>query len=197
MELVKKHSNIVSSWAKGYYAQDKTKYNKIENEEQFNQNFNWLKFWIELHFFYKVFEFLLIVLGSIILIYFYFAKDKPLINKKKDNLVLIFLSLTSVIFWLNTIPQFRFGFSLIFIFLFLLSDYLFNLKIFFDKKKFFHILIFGLLILNLKNIDRIYNEFERNDFYKFKNFPFYNEKIIKNDYSKLNREKVFHIEILK
>jgi len=198
IELVKKHSNIVSSWAKGYYAQDKSEYNKIDNEELFNQNFNWLKYWIEFHFFYKVFEFLLIIFGSIILIYFYFDKDKSYVdNKKKDNLILIFLSLVSIIFWLNTIPQFRFGFSLILIFLYLLLDYIFNLKIFFDKKKFFHIFIFGLIILNLKNIDRIYSELERNDFYKFKNFPFYNEKIIKNDYSNLNREKILHIEILK
>ena len=78
-----------------------------------------------------------------------------------------------------------------------MCDYAFNVKIFFDKKKIFHIIIFGLIILNFKNINRINSEFERNDFYKFKNFPFYNEKIIKNDYSNLNREKIFHIEILK
>jgi len=198
VELVKKHSNIVSSWAKGYYAQDKTKYNKIDNQKEFNQNFNWLKYWIELHFFYKIFEFILIIFGSIILIYFYFDKNRSILdNQKKDNLILIFLSLASIIFWLNTIPQFRFGFSSILIFLYLLLDYIFNLRIFFDKKKFFHILIFGLIILNLKNINRIYNEFERNDFYKFKNFPFYNEKIIKNNYSNLNKKKIFHIEILK
>ena len=198
VELVKKHSNIVSSWAKGYYAQDKTKYNKIDNQKEFNQNFNWLKYWIELHFFYKIFEFILIIFGSIILIYFYFDKNRSILdNQKKDNLILIFLSLASIIFWLNTIPQFRFGFSSILIFLYLLLDYIFNLRIFFDKKKFFHILIFGLIILNLKNINRIYNEFERNDFYRFKNFPFYNEKIIKNNYLNLNKKKIFHIEILK
>ena len=56
--------------------------------------------------------------------------------------------------------------------------------------------MFGLVRLNIKNISRIQSEFERNDFYKFKNFPFYNEKIIKNDYSKLKIKKIFHIEII-
>ena len=197
-QMVKKKSNLVSLWAKGYYHQDDTKYEKIANEKIYNKNFNWLKYWIEQHFFYKIFEFLLILFGAIIIIYFYFAKDKPpLDNKNKDKLALIFLSFLSIIFWLNTVPQFRFGYASIIIFIYILCDYIFNLKIFFDKKKFFHILIFGLIILNFKNIKRINSEFERNDFYKFKNFPFYNEKIIKNDYSNLNREKIFHIEILK
>ena len=146
----------------------------------------------------KIFEFLLIIFGAIIIINLYFAKDKPpLDNKNKDKLTLIFLSFLSIIFWLNTVPQFRFGFASIIIFIYIMCDYAFNLKIFFDKKKIFHIIIFGLIILNFKNINRINSEFERNDFYKFKNFPFYNEKIIKNDYSNLNREKIFHIEILK
>ena len=107
------------------------------------------------------------------------------------------MSFLSIIFWLNTIPQFRFGFSSIIILIFIFCDCLFNLKIFFDKKKFYHLLIISLIVLNVKNINRIQSELVRNDFYKFKNFPFYNEKKIKYDYSNLNREKIFHIEILK
>ena len=197
-QIVKKHSDMVTLWAKGYYAQSKSKFNVIEDPKLYKKNFNWLKFWIEFHFFYKIFEFLLIVFGSIILIYFYFSKDKSLLdNKKKDKLILVFLSFLSVIFWLNTVPQFRFGFASLIIFIYLLSDYIFNLKIVFNKKKFFHILILGLFILNFKNIKRIHSEFERNDFYKFNNFPFYNELVIKNDYSDVSIEKIFHIEILK
>lgn len=197
-EVVKKNSNTVSFWAKGYYAQDKTKYKKIDNQKLYNQNFNWLKYWIELHFFYKIFEFLLILFGLNFLIYFYFVKNKTFLNdRKKDRLILLFLSFLSIIFWLNTIPQFRFGFSSIIILIFIFCDCLFNLKIFFDKKKFYHLLIISLIVLNVKNINRIQSELVRNDFYKFKNFPFYNEKKIKYDYSNLNREKIFHIEILK
>jgi hypothetical protein len=35
-----------------------------------------MKYWIEVHFFYKIFEFLLIITGLIILIYIYFKKEK-------------------------------------------------------------------------------------------------------------------------
>ena len=100
-------------------------------------------------------------------------------------------------FWLNTVPQFRFGFSSIIIFSYIFFDYILNLNIYFNKKKFFHLLILGLLVLNFKNINRINSEIERNDLYKFKNFPFYSEIVIKNNYSNISREKIFHIEILK
>ena len=111
-------------------------------------------------------------------------------------MIISLLSLSSIVFWLNTVPQFRFGFSLIIIFIYLIFSYILNLRIYLNKKNFFHILIVGLLVLNFKNLNRIQAEFERNDFYKFKNFPFYNEKIIKNDYSNLNIKKIFYVEVL-
>ena len=198
IERIKEHSKLVKLWAKKYYAQDISKYEKIEDKKLYDQNFSWFKFWIEHHFFYKIFEFLLIVIISIIIIYIYFTKEKPgLSENRKDKLILLFLSFLSILFWFNTVPQFRFGFSSIIIFIFLFFDLALGLKVYFNKKKFFHILILGLLILNIKNINRIYSEFERHDFYKFKDFPFYNEIEIRNDYFNLNVEKFLHIEILK
>ena len=194
---IKQNSEMISLWAKAYNAQGKTKYEKIEDRKLFNKDFVWMKYWIEVHFFYKILEFLLIIIGLIILIYVYFKKENnPLKKNKKDKIILCSLSLLSILFWLNTVPQFRFGFSSIIIFFYLFIDLLFDLNIKFEKKKFFHIFIFGLVILNVKNISRIQSEFERIDLYKFKNFPFYNEKIIKNDYSKIKKKNFFHIEIL-
>lgn len=194
---LKSYSEIVSTWAKSYWSKGNSKYEKIDDVILFNKNFNWVKFWIEKHFFYKIFEFILIVVGSIFLIYIYFAKKKKkFTNKNKDKLIIFLLTISSVLFWFNTVPQFRFGFASIIIFVYLTFDYILNLNIDFNKKKFFHIILLGLFILNIKNINRIKSEFERNDFYKFKNFPFYNEKIIKNDYSSFNKRKFFHIEIL-
>ena len=194
---LKNYSKIVTLWAKGYWVQDDSKYEKIDDTKIYLQKFKWFKFWVEKHFFYKIFEFLLIIIGSVILIYIYFKKDKPsLVRKDNDTLIMLILSLFSILFWLNTVPQFRFGFSSIIIFIYLSFKYFFNLNILFDKKKFFHLLILGLLVLNLKNINRINSEFERNDFYKFKNFPFYNEKVIKYDYSNLKVKKFLHIEII-
>lgn len=205
---IKGYSEHVSIWAKGYYTQDKTNYEKIENKKLYNQNFNWLKFWIKNHFFYKVHEFLWIVTASILLIYIYFKKEKielyenkrekiSLYENKKDKIILCFLSFFSIVFWLNTVPQFRFGFSFMIIFFYLLLDLVLVINFSFNKKKFLHIIIFGLIVLNARNINRIQSEFERNDFYKFKNFPFYNEVVVKNDYSKIEIKKILHISILK
>ena len=192
------YSKEVKIWAKGYSAQKNSKYKKITDKDVFSQNFNWLKFWIEKHFFYKIFEFLLIIISAIVMINFYFTREKSSFCEFKiDKIVMLFLSFLSVLFWLNTVPQFRFGFASIIILIYVLFDYLFGLKVFFNKKKFFTLLIFALIILNLKNFNRINDEFKRVDFYKFKNFPFYNEILIENDYSRIERKKFLHIEILK
>ena len=196
-DSLKSYSKIVTWWAKGYWVQDESKYEKINDTKIYNKDYNWLKFWIEKHFFYKVSEFLLIIIGSIILIYIYFSKDKLLFDRKNNQkLAILLLSLSSVFFWLNTVPQFRFGFSSIIIFAYIFFDLIFNLNVNFNKKKFINFLILGLLVLNIKNIDRINSEFERNDFYKFKNFPFYNEKVIKNNYANFNIRNFLHIEII-
>ena len=132
------------------------------------------------------------------MIYFYSNRIKSGNDQNiKEKLIIFLLSFLSVIFWLNTVPQFRFGFASITILLFIIFDLILNLKIKFNKKKFIHFFIFGLIVLNLKNLNRINNEFQREDFYKFTNFPFINQKKIKNNYSNLERQKFFHIEILK
>jgi hypothetical protein len=195
------YSKMAQLWAKSYYNQNNyekgSKYEKIEDKDLYLKKFNWFKFWIETHFFYKVSEFLLILLFSLILIYFYFVKKKEEHStKNKDKYIILILSFASTMFWLNTAPQFRFGFSSILIFFFFLFSFTLNLNIEFSKKKIINLLFLGLLILNIKNFNRIKNEFSRDDFYRFKNFPFYNEIDIRNDYSKFKKNKFFHIEII-
>ena len=195
---LKDYSRTISLWAKSYDSQNESKYTKISDKEIFLKNFNWINVWIEKHFFYKISEFLLIVSSLILMIYFYFNRIKSVNDQNiKEKLIIFFLSLLSIFFWLNTVPQFRFGFASIIISLFLIFDLILNLKIKFNKKKFFYFFIFGLLVLNVKNFNRINNEFQRDDIYKFTNFPFFNEKKIKSDYTNLKRQKYLHIEILK
>ncbi len=197
-DKLKQYSRTIELWAKSFDVQRRSNNEKINDTNLYLQNFNWLKFWIEHHFFYKIFEFLLIVLTLTILIYLYCSKlIIKLDNDKKDRQFMFVLSILSILFWLNTVPQFRFGFSAIIIFLFFLFSFFLNLNIKFNKKKIKHLIIFGLLVLNLKNINRIHNEFSREDFYKFTNFPYHKHNKINNNYSNLNRSKFFHIEILK
>ncbi len=200
---IKEFSEFVSLWAKAYHAHIKkgSKYDLITDQKKFKENFNWFKYWIEHHFFYKVFEFLLIISSIILIIHIYFNREKPKIKKFSiDNNILFILSSSSVFLWLITIPQFRFGFSAIIILFFTLFNYILKLEITLNKKKLLNLILLSLFILNLKNIHRIKDRFEREDLWKFTNFPFYNTENVdkrKIKESFLIKEKFFHIEILK
>ena len=201
---VKEYSEVVSLWAKSFYSSEESKYEKIKDKNIFKKNFNWLKFWIEGHFFYKISEFLLILIAIIILIHIYFTRDKPkFIKLPFEEYLILLLSFCSIIFWMITIPQFRFGFASIVVFVYLLFSNFVKLEINFDKKKIFILIFFSLLILNLKNLNRVKNEFEREDIYKFINFPFTNmkeiskNKVIDIDENKLQKTNFYHIQILK
>jgi len=204
-DRMEEYSESIKLWSQGYYVNKslahKTKderYTKIDNKIAYQENFNWVRIWFEHHFFYKVFEFLMISIFTLITVHIYFKRDNfEESNNFTDKIAFNLLLFLSVIFWFLAIPQFRFGFSILFIFLFLLFDIFLNLKITFNKKKFTYLILFCLIILNVKNINRINSEFKRNDFYKFTNFPFYNEIKIKNDYSNLTKSKFFFIELLK
>ena len=50
-EDLRVYKEVVSDWAKGYYHQEKSRYKKIESKQEYNKNFNWLKYWVNIHFF--------------------------------------------------------------------------------------------------------------------------------------------------
>jgi hypothetical protein len=195
---IKNYSEYVSLWAKAYYVDVDSKYEKILDKTVFKKNFNWVKYWVDKHFFYKISEFLLIFIFLIFLSYIYFTREKS--NKVrfiKDKIFLIILSSSSIFLWFIIVPQFRFGFSAMIIFSYLVFRLFLNQKILFNKKKIINLFIFSILILNIKNFNRIDSEFKRDDFYKFKNFPYYNEIKIDNNYSGINRSKFLNIDVLK
>ena len=194
---IKEYSEIVNLWAKEFYNKDKSRYPKIEDAEVYKKNFTWLKYWVENHFFYKIFEFLIILISIILIIYAFFVKEKPRIKKNFDNYLLLILSILSLYFWFITVPHFRFGISIIIIFVYLFFQTFLNLEVKLKRKKIFSLILFSLIILNIKNFDRINKEINRTDMYKFNNFPFYNKiEIITNDQN-LEKSKFLHIEIIK
>ena len=100
-------------------------------------------------------------------------------------------SALSMILWFYYLPQLRFGSAIIIIFF--ISLYLLFLKINLDdtshKKKYFLFICVLILFFNFKNINRIKNEFQRNDVHKFINFPFPPEKRITKSKISVNTSK--------
>jgi len=180
---LKKYEKIVESWAKGFYHQKKieTKINKTLPQDQYLSNFNWIKNWIDVHFFYKVFEYIILNLFILLLIRLSLTyKVKNIFNHKLNfkNIFFFLCLLTPFLLWFFNIPQFRFGFSsitLLIFFSFYLLNFFNNFE--FDHKKIKIFLFICLIVFNIKSIIRINSEFKRQDNYKFVNFPWFNEKM--------------------
>jgi len=174
-EGMKQYSNTVQLWAKGFYHQDKSKYKEILNENEFKNNFSWFKYWVDLHYFYIINEFLLILTFIFLcfVIVIIKADIKKNFNKSKELLTPVFLSFLSILLWLNSVPDYRFGFASIIIFIFFFYCFFFkkNYLIFKNRMRFF--LILTILFFNIKNIHRIYKEFNRKDIYQYRNFPWF------------------------
>ena len=167
---------IVSNHAKGYYHQDKSKYEPIKDNQEYIKNFSWIKYWIDIHFFYKIFEFLLICVFIFLLLYFLTTKEKKSFYLKNYNLIL-FLTIVSIFFWFITIPQLRFILSSIVIFIFIIFFIFFKKVLTFKKKSIFIFLIFVILVFNTKNFVRINNELNVKTVQHFTNFPWYEQQI--------------------
>ena len=152
---------------------------RVDDPMEYIRNFNWVSRWIEYYFFEKVLDQLLILFSAFLVILFLFKnfklKKNILILDKK---IIFFYSIILIIFiiWLTKHPTLRYGgypivFLTISIPIAIIYQNFVN-KNFFEKKLKFLILLI-VVIFNLKNINRINNEFQRNDIYKFNNFPFF------------------------
>ena len=94
----------------------------------------------------------------------------------------IFL-LTALFSWFLVIPQFRFGFSYISIFfIFLFTSFIKNIS--FDFKKVLTFILIGFFIFNYKNINRIKKELNRKDQYNYKFFPWFDQNMKVQKWSK-------------
>ena len=165
------HSQHIELWAKGFFVQ-----NIISDPVIYLNIKNWFNVWVDNHFFYKVFEFILI---PILFLIYILLKEKFVIKNKK-YIYFFLATLVSLLIWINFLPQIRFGLTIILSFFISLSliFYEINSKYFFNKKRNLYVVIIIIIIFNLQNIVRINNEFERDDKHKFLNFPFAPEKRI-------------------
>ena len=141
------------------------------------QDFNWVKNWIETHFFNKISDYLLSIL-VIILVTLFFLKgtNKNNISKRK---FLFFYLLLLILFveWFVNHPALRYGgFTLIALLIFIpFSLYLEkHLKHSDHLKKNILILIsISLILFFAKNVKRIMNEYEKYNYNPIKNLHYF------------------------
>ena len=179
------HSIHVELWSKGFFIQD-----AINDTKSYLNINHWFNIWFYNHFFYKIFEFILI---PIILITYFFIKEGFTFNRK--YYLLFLASILSIMLWLLYLPQLRFGIAIIIVFftsLFLIFLKI-NSNIISNKKNYFILILLLGIFFNFKNVNRINNEFKREDVHKFTNFPFPPEKrILKSKISNNSNKYLVH-----
>ena len=155
---------------------------RVDNLMEYIKGINWVGNWIEKYFLEKFLDQLAILFFSFILIFVIFKKfELKKIKSILDKRILYFYSIILIIFfiWFFNHPTLRYGgYPIVFLTLSIPITFLFfvcsNKKYIERKFKFF--VLFIIILFNLKNINRIDNEFNRNDMFKFVNFPFYTIK---------------------
>lgn len=174
LELVNQEKLAGEAWSKGWPDQ-KT----FDDHSTFISNYNWLSTWFGKHFLVVLEKFIPIILFIIIFSFIFLVKGEKieLINNKfyKIKLFQIYLiSLLNFLLWFNFFPIYRYGYAFILIFtilsILLLTINKFNIteKIFI-KKYYTSILVIGYMLFCLKNIDKIYENYNQN--YVGKPFP--------------------------
>ena len=177
--LDKDHYQRLANWLEQWSKAGAGPNFRVENPLTYIQNFNWVSRWFEYYFMEKVKDQLLILITTFLVTFLIFKKFN--IKSETSNIskeFLFFYLIIMVIFfiWFTNHPQLRYGgYSILFLIISIPLALLFDK---FESKKFFtkkfkFIVIIIIIIFNLKNIDRINNEIQRTDHYKFDNFPFF------------------------
>ncbi len=155
------------AWTKGWVNQ----IGKKESYEDFNENFIWIKTWVISEgktITKKMLPFtsFLLILLIILKIYDYKHRHQSTINKKIDDnyYFCLIICLLGSILWFLKFPVFRYGYSYIIsaiaiIFTVSFRDSKFTFNMFLFKKTTNYIIIFLVLGITLKNINRIYDGF--------------------------------------
>lgn len=157
----------------------------VQDREIYIKYLNWFPNWINNYFFTKGSDTISVIIAILTLFFIFFVFFKKNINKNinqiKYKILYFFLVIFSFI-WFFKHPDFRYGGYVLISLLFLVpaSIYFSRFNIKYNKKFLFYkyVVIFVLIIFNLKNIIRVNSEFNREDRYQYNNFPFfYVEKV--------------------
>lgn len=168
-------SKWLEQWAKAGAGPDF----RVNDPLVYIQKLNWLGNWIDRYFFGKFTDQIGILFSSYAIVSFIFIKlkfDKS--DYRNMNKIFLFYSLLLIVFtiWFLKHPTLRYGGYSIF-FLTMSLPMAFILSFFVERnnsnKNMTFLIILVVIIFNIKNFNRISNEFKRNDIFKFSNFPFF------------------------
>ena len=152
---------------------------RVENYQDLINNFDWLKIWINKYFFNKVTDNLFLLIFIIfVLIITIRPKNKKIVSAFNLNIFFcLSLLVLILLIWFLKFPQLRYGgYSVIFL-IFASSIAIYYSQFSNISKKYnrhiMTLIFISFSIFLIKNSIRIYGEFERNDEYKFNDFPFF------------------------
>ena len=166
-DIIEGTKKLSLNWSRGFYHQEKS--NKIK-ENEYNQNFNWVKNWFQIHFLAKILPNLAIIISILLIINYLIGLNR---KKIKSNNKLLSLVIFTNFIWFYLFPQFRFGIAGLSLLTFLLFIKFFPQSSKFNYSRVKILIIISLIYFNYSNIIRINNEFKREDIYKFSNFPYF------------------------
>ena len=167
-------------------------------KHEYIKNFVWLENWIDKHFFNKVFDTLVgtIFLCFIVIISFFFHRQKQLKPYSNNNKIIYFVLLIFLIEWFLNHPSMRYGgFILIGLPLIIFSSSIIA-KFSYPKKKIYNLTIFfiilSIIIFNLRNINRINKEIDVYGYLPLKSPYFFVEKVESRIIADKDNLKIFH-----
>ena len=173
---------------------------RVENPEVYVLNFNWVGNWIDVYFFNKMSDNILVIITISVIIIFLFKFNNKRIDKKKYNYKFFyFIILLLFLEWFCNHPSLRYGgYTLLALIFFIpISIYLSMNK--FDtlitKKKTYFILILAIIVFTSRNISRInkeseqygYNPFNKAFFFFYKDGFGLNERVKSTFKDKMNK----------
>ena len=183
IEEVKGYSQWFEVWSKSLAGT-----NYIENNYlQLTNNFLWINFWVK-NYLPKYLETIYLLFFLVITFLLLFRDyTRSRIKLEKNSKLIIFFLIFIFLFWFYKHPTLRYGgFAVhIAIISILLSNYLD--KTLLNEKKIFKnsiiIISISLFVFFAKNTLRINNEFNRDDQFKFNNFPYF--KVVNVNYERI------------
>ncbi len=179
------------AWAKGWPEFREKNLNISQSE--YVSNFVWIKTWAYNHFL-KIIKILAPYIIFLFVIILFLRTDNNKYEKNNIFKILIIISIIGILIWFYKVPNFRYGYSNIIIFISLIFSaiaYKYSSKNYFNKFK--YLVSFLLIIFVLKNLDRII--FENKNYFnypwpKFYSFNIDNE-IENNKIKYINNKKIY------